>query len=123
MNTNTLIEIPQRYKQFRTGISSFATSRDNKRIENNDQAIIIYFDDTDNIEPLLFDKDIVVINDEMNGTPFNQFVAEINFIESDRFEIKKLSNYVAINNTSYSIEDINNVNIIGKVIKLIRSFD
>lgn len=123
MNTNTLIEIPERYKQFRTGISSFATSRDNKRIENNDQAIIIYFDDTDNIEPLLFDKDIVVINDEMNGTPFNQFVAEINFIESDRFEIKKLSNYVAINNTSYSIEDINNVNIIGKVIKLIRSFD
>ncbi|MEB7816682.1 hypothetical protein [Mammaliicoccus sciuri] len=123
MNTNTLIEIPERYKQFRTGISSFATSRDNKRIENNDQAIIIYFDETDNIEPLLFDKDIVVINDEMNGTPFNQFVAEINFIESDRFEIKKLSNYVAINNTSYSIEDINNVNIIGKVIKLIRSFD
>lgn len=123
MNTNTLIEIPERYKQFRTGISSFATSRDNKRIENNDQAIIIYFDETDNIEPLLFDKDIVVINDEMNGTPFNQFVAEINFIESDRFEIKKLSNYVAINNTSYSIEDINNVNIIGKMIKLIRSFD
>lgn len=123
MNTNTLIEIPERYKQFRTGISSFATSRDNKRIENNDQAIIIYFDETDNIEPLLFDKDIVVINDEMNGTPFNQFVAEINFIESDRFEIKKLSNYVAINNISYSIEDINNVNIIGKVIKLIRSFD
>lgn len=123
MNTNTLIEIPERYKQFRTGISSFATSRDNKRIENNDQAIIIYFDETDNIEPLLFDKDIVVINDEMNGTPFNQFVAEINFIESVRFEIKKLSNYVAINNTSYSIEDINNVNIIGKVIKLIRSFD
>lgn len=123
MNTNTLIEIPERYKQFRTGISMFATSRDNKRIENNDQAIIIYFDETDNIEPLLFDKDIVVINDEMNGTPFNQFVAEINFIESDRFEIKKLSNYVAINNSSYSIEDINNVNIIGKVIKLIRSFD
>lgn len=123
MNTNTLIEIPERYKQFRTGISKFATSRDNKRIENNDQAIIIYFDVTDNVEPLLFDKDIVVINDEMNGTPFNQFVAEINFIESDRFEIKKLSNYVAINNTSYSIEDINNVNIIGKVIKLIRSFD
>ncbi len=123
MNTNTLIEIPERYKQFRTGISKFATSRDNKRIENNDQAIIIYFDETDNIEPLLFDKDIVVINDEMNGTPFNQFVAEINFIESDNFEIKKLSNYVAINNTSYSIEDINNVNIIGKVIKLIRSFD
>ncbi|MCJ0969794.1 hypothetical protein [Mammaliicoccus sciuri] len=123
MNTNTLIEIPERYKQFRTGISMFATSRDNKRIENNDQAIIIYFDETDNIEPLLFDKDIVVINDEMNGTPFNQFVAEINFIESDRFEIKKLSNYVAINNTSYSIEDINNVNIVGKVIKLIRSFD
>ncbi|MCJ0918659.1 hypothetical protein [Mammaliicoccus sciuri] len=123
MNTNTLTEIPERYIQFRTGISKFATSRDNKRIENNDQAIIIYFDDTDNIEPLLFDKDIVVINDEMNGTPFNQFVAEINFIESDRFEIKKLSNYVAINNTSYSIEDINNVNIIGKVIKLIRSFD
>ncbi|WP_436889985.1 hypothetical protein [Mammaliicoccus sciuri] len=123
MNTNTLTEIPERYKQFRTEISKFATSRDNKRIENNDQAIIIYFDDTDNIEPLLFDKDIVVINDEMNGTPFNQFVAEINFIESDRFEIKKLSNYVAINNTSYSIEDINNVNIIGKVIKLIRSFD
>ncbi|MEB5649860.1 hypothetical protein MXF31_09360 [Mammaliicoccus sciuri] len=123
MNTNTLIEIPERYKQFRTGISKFATSRDNKRIENNDQAIIIYFDDTDNIEPLLFDKDIVVINDEMNGTLFNQFVAEINFIESDRFEIKKLSNYVAINNTSYSLEDINNVNIIGKVIKLIRSFD
>ncbi len=123
MNTNTLIEIPERYKQFRTGISKFATSRDNKRIENNDQAIIIYFDETDNIEPLLFDKDIVVINDEMNGTPFNQFVAEINFIESDRFEIIKLSNYVAINNTSYSIEDINNVNIIGKVIKLIRSFD
>lgn len=123
MITNTLIEIPERYKQFRTGISKFATSRDNKRIENNDQAIIIYFDETDNIEPLLFDKDIVVINDEMNGTPFNQFVAEINFIKSDRFEIKKLSNYVAINNTSYSIEDINNVNIIGKVIKLIRSFD
>ncbi|WP_239748370.1 hypothetical protein [Mammaliicoccus sp. A-M2] len=123
MNTNTLIEIPERYKQFRTGISKFATSRDNKRIENNDQAIIIYFDETDNIEPLLFDKDIVVIKDEMNGTPFNQFVAEINFIESDRFEIKKLSNYVAINNTCYSIEDINNVNIIGKVIKLIRSFD
>ena len=123
MNTNTLIEIPERYKQFITGISKFATSRDNKRIENNDQAIIIYFDETDNIEPLLFDKDIVVINDEMNGTPFNQFVAEINFIESDRFEIKKLSNYVAINNTSYSLEDINNVNIIGKVIKLIRSFD
>ncbi len=123
MYTNTLIEIPERYKQFRTGISKFATSRDNKRIENNDQAIIIYFDDTYNIEPLLFDRDIVVINDEMNGTPFNQFVAEINFIESDRFEIKKLSNYVAINNTSYSIEDINNVNIIGKVIKLIRSFD
>lgn len=123
MNTNTLIKIPERYKQFRTGISKFATSRDNKRIENNDQAIIIYFDETDNIEPLLFDKDIVVINDEMNGTPFNQFVAEINFIESDRFEIKKLSNYVAINVTSYSIEDINNVNIIGKVIKLIRSFD
>lgn len=123
MNTNTLIEIPERYKQFRTGISKFATSRDNKRIENNDQAIIIYFDETDNIESLLFDKDIVVINDEMNSTPFNQFVAEINFIESDRFEIKKLSNYVAINNTSYSIEDINNINIIGKVIKLIRSFD
>lgn len=123
MNTNTLIEIPESYKQFRTGISQFASSRDNKRIENNDQAIIIYFDETDNIEPLLFDKDIVVINDEINGTPFNQFVAEINFIESDRFEIKKLSNYVAINNTSYSIEDINNVNIIGKVIKLIRSFD
>ncbi|MDT0710206.1 hypothetical protein RM614_03575 [Mammaliicoccus sciuri] len=123
MNTNTLIEIPERYKQFRTGISKFVTSRDNKRIENNDQAIIIYFDETDNIEPLLFDKDIVVINDEMNGTPFNQFVAEINFIESDRFEIKKLSNYVAINNTSYSIEDINNINIIGKVIKLIKSFD
>ncbi len=123
MNTNTLTEIPERYKQFRTGVSKFATSRDNKRIENNDQAIIIYFDDTDNIEPLLFDKDIVVINGEMNGTPFNQFVAEINFIEADRFEIKKLSNYVAINNTSYSIEDINNVNIIGKVIKLIRSFD
>lgn len=123
MNTNTLIEIPERYKQFRAGISKFVTSRDNKRIENNDQAIIIYFDETDNIEPLLFDRDIVVINDEMNGTPFNQFVAEINFIESDRFEIKKLSNYVAINNTSYSIEDINNVNIIGKVIKLIRSFD
>ncbi len=123
MNTNTLIEIPERYKQFRTGISKFATSRDNKRIENNDQAIIIYFDETDNIKPLLFDRDIVVINDEMNGTPFNQFVAEINFIESDRFEIKKLSNYVAINNTSYSIEDINNINIIGKVIKLIRSFD
>lgn len=123
MNTNTLIEIPERYKQFRTGISSFATSRDNKRIENNDQAIIIYFDETDNIESLLFDKDIVVINDEMNGTPFNQFVAEINFIESDRFEIKKLSNYIAINNTSYSIEDINNIDIIGKVIKLIRSFD
>ncbi|MEB5758329.1 hypothetical protein [Mammaliicoccus sciuri] len=123
MNTNTLTEIPERYKQFRTGVSKFATSRDNKRIENNDQAIIIYFDDTDNIEPLLFDKDIVVINDEMNGTPFNQFVAEINFIEADRFEIKKLSNYVAINNTSYSIEDINNVNIIGKVIMLIRSFD
>lgn len=36
MNTNTLIEIPERYKQFRTGISKFATSRDNKRIENND---------------------------------------------------------------------------------------
>ncbi|MEB6215596.1 hypothetical protein BUZ94_08445 [Mammaliicoccus sciuri] len=123
MNTNTLIEIPERYKQFRTGISKFSTSRDNKRIENNDQAIIIYFDETDNIEPLLFDKDIVVINDEINGTPFNQFVAEINFIESDRFEIKKLSNYVAINNTSYSIEDINCINIIGKVIKLIRSFD
>ncbi len=123
MNTNTLIEIPERYKQFRTGISKFATSRDNKRIENNDQAIIIYFDETDNIEPLLFDKDIVVINDEMNSKPFNQFVAEIHFIESDRFEIKKLSNYVAINNTSYSIEDINNVNIVGKVIKLIRSFD
>ncbi|MEB6258308.1 hypothetical protein [Mammaliicoccus sciuri] len=123
MNTNTLIEIPERYKQFRTGISKFATSRDNKRIEKNDQAIIIYFDETDNIEPLLFDKDIVVINDEMNGTPFNQFVAEINFIESDRFEIKKLSNYVAINNSSYSIEDINNINIVGKVIKLIRSFD
>ncbi|MEB5568334.1 hypothetical protein [Mammaliicoccus sciuri] len=123
MNTNTLIEIPERYKQFRTGISKFATSRDNKRIENNDQAIIIYFDETDNIEPLLFDKDIVVINDEMNGTPFNQFVAEINFIESDRFKIKKLSNYVAINNSSYSIEDINNINIVGKVIKLIRSFD
>ncbi len=123
MNTNTLTEIPERYKQFRTGISKFANSRDNKRIENNDQAIIIYFDDTDNIEPLLFDRDIVVINDEMNGIPFNQFVAEINFIETDRFEIKKLSNYVAINNTSYSIEDINNVNIIGKVIKLIRSFD
>ncbi|MCJ0953528.1 hypothetical protein [Mammaliicoccus sciuri] len=123
MNTNTLIEIPERYKQFRTRISKFATSRDNKRIENNDQAIIIYFDETDNIESLLFDKDIVVINYEMNGTPFNQFVAEINFIESDRFEIKKLSNYVAINNTSYSIKDINNVNIVGKVIKLIRSFD
>ncbi len=123
MNTNTLIEIPERYKQFRTGISKFATSRGNKRIENSDQAIIIYFDETGNIEPLLFDRDIVVINDEMNGTPFNQFVAEINFIESDRFEIKKLSNYVAINNTSYSIEDINNVNIVGKVIKLIRSFD
>lgn len=123
MNTNTLIEIPERYKQFRTGISKFATSRDNKRIENNDQAIIIYFDETDNIEPLLFDKDIVVINDEMNGIPFNQFVAEINFIESDRFEIKKLSNYVAINNSSYSIEDINNIYIVGKVIKLIRSFD
>ncbi len=123
MNTNTLTEIPERYKQFRTGVLKFATSRDNKRIEKNDQAIIIYFDETDNIESLLFDKDIVVINDEMNGTPFNQFVAEINFIESDRFEIKKLSNYVAINNTSYSIEDINNVNIIGKVIKLIRSFD
>lgn len=123
MNTNTLTEIPERYKQFRTGISKFANSIDNKRIENNDQAIIIYFDDTDNIEPLLFDRDIVVINDEMNGIPFNQFVAEINFIETDRFEIKKLSNYVAINNTSYSIEDINNVNIIGKVIKLIRSFD
>ncbi|MEB6292257.1 hypothetical protein [Mammaliicoccus sciuri] len=123
MNTNTLIEIPERYKQFRTGISKFATSRDNKRIENNDQAIIIYFDETNNIEPLLFDKDIVVINDEMNGTLFNQFVAEINFIESDRFEIKKLSNYVAINNSSYSIEDINNINIVGKVIKLIRSFD
>ncbi|NKD48229.1 hypothetical protein [Mammaliicoccus sciuri] len=123
MNTNTLIEIPERYKQFRTGVSKFATSKDNKRIENNDQAIIIYFDDTDNIEPLLFDKDIVVINDEMYGTPFNQFVAEINFIESDRFEIKKLSNYVSINNTSYSIEDINNINIVGKVIKLIRSFD
>ena len=123
MNTNTLIEIPERYKQFRTGISKFATSRDNKRIENNDQAIIIYFDDTDHIEPLLFDSDIVVINDEMNGTPFNQFVAEINFIESYRFEIKKLSNYVSINNTSYSIEDINNINIVGKVIKLIRSFD
>lgn len=123
MNTNTLIEIPERYKQFRTGISRFATSRDNKRIENNDLAIIIYFDETDNIEPLLFDKDIVVINDEMNCTPFNQFVAEINFVESDRFEIKKLSNYVAINNTSYAIDDINNLNIIGKVIKLIRSFD
>ncbi len=123
MNTKTLIEIQERYKQFRTGISKFATSRDNKRIENNDQAIIIYFDETDNIEPLLFDKDIVVINDEMNSKPFNQFVAEIHFIESDRFEIKKLSNYVAINNTSYSIEDINNVNIVGKVIKLIRSFD
>lgn len=123
MNTNTLIEIPERYKQFRTGVSKFATSKDNKRIENNDQAIIIYFDDIDNIEPLLFDKDIVVINDEMYGTPFNQFVAEINFIESDRFEIKKLSNYVSINNTSYSIEDINNINIVGKVIKLIRSFD
>lgn len=123
MNTNTLIEIPERYKQFRTGISKFATSRDNNRIENNDQAIIIYFDETDNIEPLLFDKDIVVLNDELNGTPFNQFVAEINFIESDRFKIKKLSNYVAINNSSYSIEDINNINIVGKVIKLIRSFD
>ncbi len=123
MNTNTLIEIPERYKQFRTGISKFATSRDNKKIENNDQAIIIYFDETDNIEPLLFDKDIVVIKDEMNGTLINQFVAEINFIESDSFEIKKLSNYVAINNSSYSIEDINSINIIGKVIKLIRSFD
>ncbi len=123
MNTNTLIEIPERYKQFRAGISKFATSKDNKKIENNDQAIIIYFDETDNIEPLLFDKDIVVINDEMNGTPFKQFVAEINFIESNSFEIKKLSNYVAINNSSYSIEDINSINIIGKVIKLIRSFD
>lgn len=123
MNTNTLIEIPERYKQFRTGISKFATSRDNKRIENNDQAIIIYFDDTDNIESLLFDRDIVVINDEMNGTPFNQFVAEINFTESDRFEIKKLSNYVSVDNTTHPVKDINNVNIIGKVIKLIRSFD
>ncbi|MEY9140893.1 hypothetical protein [Mammaliicoccus lentus] len=123
MNTNTLIEIPERYKQFRTGISKFATSRDNKRIENNDQAIIIYFDDTDNIESLLFDRDIVVINDEINGTPFKQFVAEINFTESDRFEIKKLSNYVSVDNTTHTIDDINNINIIGKVIKLIRSFD
>ena len=123
MNTNALIEIPERYKHFRIGISKFATSRDNKRIENNDQAIIIYFDDTENIESLLFDRDIVVINDEMNGTPFNQFVAEIKFTVSDRFEIKKLSNYVSVDNTSHPIEDINNINIIGKVIKLIRSFD
>lgn len=123
MNTNTLIEIPERYKQFRMDITNFATSKDNKRIENNDQAIIIYFDDTDNIESLLFDRDIVVINDEMNGTPFNQFVAEINFTESDRFEIKKLSNYVSVDNTIHPVKDINNVNIIGKVIKLIRSFD
>lgn len=123
MNMNELVEIPERYKNFRTGILKFYTSRDNKRIENNDLAIIIYFDDIDSIEPLLFDRDIVVINDEMNVTAFNQFVADINFIETDRFEIKKLSNYVAINNTSYSIEDINNINIIGKVIKLIRSFD
>ncbi|RIL48801.1 hypothetical protein BUY93_09920 [Mammaliicoccus fleurettii] len=123
MNTNTLIEIPERYKQFRMDITNFATSKDNKRIENNDKGICIYFDDTENIESLLFDRDIVVINDEMNGTPFNQFVAEINFTESDRFEIKKLSNYVSVDNTTHPVKDINNVNIIGKVIKLIRSFD
>ena len=123
MNTNTLIEIPERYKQFRMDITNFATSKDNKRIENNDKGICIYFDDTDNIEPLLFDRDIVILDDEFNGTPFSKYVVEIRFCDEASFEIKKLSNYVSIDNTTHPIEDINNINIIGKVIKLIRSFD
>ncbi|MGY0683416.1 hypothetical protein ACW7DJ_02080 [Mammaliicoccus sciuri] len=60
MNTNNLVELPKIYKQFRTGISKFATSRDNKRIENNDQAIIIYFHDTDKIKTVLFNKDLSI---------------------------------------------------------------
>lgn len=123
MNTNSLIEIPERYKQFRMNITNFATSKDNKRIENNDKGICIYFDDTDNIEPLLFDRDIVIIDDEFNGTPFSNYVAEIRFCDENHFEIKKLSNYVSIDNSTYPVEDINNLNIIGKVIKLIRSFN
>ncbi|MES5936951.1 hypothetical protein [Mammaliicoccus lentus] len=123
MNTNTLIEIPERYKQFRMDITNFATSKDNKRIENNDKGICIYFDDTDNIEPLLFDRDIVILDDEFNGTPFSKYVVEIRFCDEASFEIKKLSNYVSVDNTTHPIEDINNINIIGKVIKLIRSFD
>lgn len=123
MNTNTLIEIPERYKQFRMDITNFATSKDNKRIENNDKGICIYFDDTDNIEPLLFDRDIVILDDEFNGTPFSKYVAEIRFYDEEHFEIKKLSNYVSVDNSTYPINDINNINIIGKVIKLIRLFD
>lgn len=123
MNMNALIEIPERYKQFRMDITNFATSKDNKRIENNDKGICIYFDDTDNIEPLLFDRDIVILDDEFNGTPFSKYVVEIRFCDEASFEIKKLSNYVSIDNTTHPIEDINNINIIGKVIKLIRSFD
>lgn len=123
MNTNTLIEIPERYKQFRLDITNFATSKDNRRIENNDKGICIYFDDFENIEPLLFDKDIVIIENESNGTPFTYYVAEIRFCNEQYFEIKKLSNYVTVNNATYSVKDINNVNIIGKVIKLIRSFN
>lgn len=123
MNTNTLIEIPERYKQFRMAITNFATSKDNKRIENNDKGICIYFDDTDNIESLLFDRDIVILDDEFNGTPCSKYVAEIRFCDEASFEIKKLSNYVSVDNTTHPIEDINNINITGKIIKLIRSFD
>ncbi len=123
MNTNTLIEIPERYKHFRMNITNFATSKDNKRIENNDKGICIYFDDIKNIEPLLFDKDIVIIENESNDTPFTYYVAEIRFCNEDNFELKRLSNYVTINNSTYPIEEINKVNIVGKIIKLIRSFD
>lgn len=105
MNTNALIEIPERYKHFRMNITNFATSKDNKRIENNDKGICIYFDDIKNIEPLLFDKDIVIIENESNGTPFTYYVAEIRFCNEVNFELKRLSNYVTINSSTYPIEE------------------
>ncbi|CAC6485358.1 TPA: hypothetical protein SK647_000209 [Staphylococcus aureus] len=118
------VEFPKRYTEAKGKLVAqpITTINSARRVENEDMTVCYILDQDDDVMDFIFDRDIITVYCPENGTATDEYFCEIIFNSDDTFTLKRLSNYVTIKDRSYPMSKINDVNIMGKVVRLFRDF-
>lgn len=115
-----LAQVNDSYKHKILNVSQVDSGRNTRRLEKGDYVVFYIFENEEDLEREIFDKDILIINNKDNGTPNDKYFVEIIFNADNTFTLKRLSTFVKVKDITLPVEHLSKVNIFGKAIKVLR---